>query len=216
MNDFEENTKNFTTQEKLQLLTKIEQIKYEVSEADLKKSGKNTYQKYNYFELKDFMPLVRKLCIKYKVATQFNVIDDTAYLHVFDTETNCFRRWSHKIPKVETLGLNKTGEMIPIKETEQEKVKGALETYSRRYLYLAFLELTDGDPIDSGDVDAQKKTTKQKKKYPTPKEVYTQLKEELGDDLQEKAEITLTQMVTNHQTTEGIKKLVMDMVNRGE
>ena len=116
------------------------------------------------------MPLVRKLCIKYKVATQFNVIEDTAYLHVFDSETNCFRRWSHKIPKVETLGLNKSGEMTPIKETEQEKVKGALETYARRYLYLAFLELTDGDPIDSGDVEAaQKKTTKQKRNIPLRK-----------------------------------------------
>ena len=218
--DFENNQTEFTKKEKLQLLSKIEDVKYEISESEIEKSGKNTFQKYNYFELKDFMPFVRKITKKYNIATQFNVIGDEAFLNVFDLDTGCFRRWRHNLPEVPDTQINKQGKEVPILPTEKEKIKGALETYARRYLYLAFLELTDGDPIDSGDVNPhpQKSTKKStKKKYATPKEVAKQVHEELGDKYSiEEAEKLLQQWIKDDWTTMGIKKLTLDLLRNEE
>lgn len=216
--DFEETAKNFTIQEKMNLLSKIESLKLDVSQSDIKRSGKNTFQHYQYFELKDFMPVVRKLTKKYGLATQFNVIGDRAYLNVFDLESGCFRRWSHELPPYDRTTVNKAGVETAVKGTEMEKSKGALETYARRYLYLAFLELTDGDPIDSGDMSPQQNQNKQKqknKKYPSPKAVMEQLHEELGDAYtKEKATQLLQKYVEEDITTPGIQKLVLDLINK--
>lgn len=214
--DFEKTQESFTMQEKLQLLSKIEQLKTEISETDLKKTGRNSFQKYNYFTLEDFLPCVRKLCCKYKIATQFNVIEDKAYLNVFDLETGYWRRWSHQLPKVKDTQINKMGQEVPMLATEQEKNKGALETYARRYLYLAFLELTETDPIDADGrepKDKSKKSSKKgggKKKYPTPKETEELLRNQLGDDFSlEKAKEVLNEMVASDETTEAIMKLTL-------
>lgn len=224
--DIEKYNQKFTTQEKLQVLNKIEDLKLEVSECDLKKSGRNTFQKYSYFELKDFMPTVRMLCKKHGLATQFNIVGDNAYLHVYDLETGCFRRWTHELPEPDNTTTNKQGQTIIVKDTEKEKVKGALETYARRYLYLAFLELTDGDAIDSGDVSQQKQQKKEQtksksskptnKKYPTPKQVIDQIREELGDAYnKETATKLLEKYVRDDITTPAIQKLVQDLIERG-
>lgn len=205
---------NFTKAEKIQLLTKIDDVKFDISETEMKKSGKNTFQKYNYFELKDFMPTVRKLCKKYKLATEFHVKNNLASLHVFDLETGYSRYWTHELPSLVEFA-EKNGEKVPVKETELEKIKGALETYGRRYLYLAFLELTDGDAIDSGDVTAPKKQSKGKKKYPTPKETVNRVKQELGDKYSlEEAEKLLQKWLKNDETTEGIIKLTMNILTK--
>lgn len=218
MQDIETLNQEFTKAEKLSLLNKIEALKEEVSNADLKKSGKNTYQHYSYFELKDFMPLVRKLTRKYKIATQFNVIQGKAYLSVFDLETGCIRRWSHQLPEVDTISVDKNGRETIVKSTEQEKVKGALETYGRRYLYLAFLELTDGDPIDAGDVNPPAKKDKQKKgkkNYASPKTLLNQMREELGDAYNsENALKLLDKYVQDDITTPAIKKLVIPLIDK--
>ena len=57
-------------EKQLNLYSKLQKVRVELQSSNLKKSGKNTYSKYEYFELGDFLPKVNELCDKYGLCSR--------------------------------------------------------------------------------------------------------------------------------------------------
>lgn len=199
---------NVTLKEKAQLVKKMEAVKLGVQESGIKKTGSNKFQNYKYFQLEDFLPVTRKLLQENGLGTVIKFNEEMGALTVMDLETGASTRFTHCLPKIEKTKVVK-GVETPVIATEQEKIRGALETYARRYLYLSFLELAESDAIDSAPSDEKKKkkTTKKKGKYPSPKEV----KERINSLPEEKREEALNSLLESGEITEFIHKKVLEM-----
>ena len=114
----------------LLLLQKTQTAKECFLNSGIKPTGYNAYQKYNYFSLDDIVPEVVKICCKLGLATQFKFTRDCGKLLVIDLETGCKQVFTTPLPAPTNN-----------KATEQCKEIQAIQTYSRRALYLQWLEI---------------------------------------------------------------------------
>ena len=117
----------------------------------ISKSGRNNYQKYDYFETKDIFPVVREICTEFKLKTKFdwNQEDNCMILTVKDCEDGT----------VDTSTIP----LAPITANDPGKYMqdvGRIQTYAMRYLYIQVFEIAVPDEIDNKD---QKKMVKQEK-----------------------------------------------------
>ena len=119
-------------------------IRVKLQDAKLKKSGKNKFAGFDYFELADFLPKLNELMLEEGVNDRFYIKDDYATLElVKDAEKNIYT-----IPFfVYATPLNKNG----VPSMQDIQYLGALNTYYKRYLYLNAFGITDGEIIDSMD-----------------------------------------------------------------
>ena len=72
---------------KLNIYQKIQEVKSEILKANLKKSGKNKFANFDYYELSDIMPTIIELCKKYGLYTHITFTNDEAKLTIVDSET---------------------------------------------------------------------------------------------------------------------------------
>ncbi len=117
----------------------LQEVRYELSKTDLKKSGHNAHLKFEYFELKDFVPTATKLFYERGITPIFNLqISNGIEYAVLDLyrkgETITF-----SAPTADPSGNN------PIQNL------GAKITYMRRYLYLIALDIVENDIVDAQD-----------------------------------------------------------------
>ena len=126
-------------------------IRVKLQNAKLKKSGKNKFAGFDYFELADFLPKLNELMLEEGVNDRFYIQDDYATLEIQKgQEINVYR-----IPFVlfDTPTKIKedvdTGEVREVKSMQDIQYLGALNTYYKRYLYLNAFGITDGEVIDS-------------------------------------------------------------------
>ena len=152
-------TTNFTTQTKTAedgvegkntrlLLQKTQTAKECFLNSGIKPTGYNAYQKYNYFSLDDIIPEVVQICCKLGLATQFKFTRDCGKLIVIDLETGCKQVFTTPLPAPTNN-----------KATEQCKEIQAIQTYSRRALYLQWLEI-----VEVNSIELENTSTKHKKK----------------------------------------------------
>ena len=114
----------------------IIKIRVELQKKDIKKSGKNEFAHFNYYELKDFLPYLNELMLEEKINDRFYIKDNIAYLELIKGE----ERQMYEIPFM--MGdLPKGMQLI--------QHLGAINTYCKRYLYLNAFGITDGEVIDS-------------------------------------------------------------------
>ena len=131
----------------------IIRIRVKLQNTKLKKSGKNKFAGFDYFELADFLPKLNELMLEENINDRFYIKDDYATLEIqkdeeiatytmpfvlFDTPLN----WKEN--KV-------TKELEQVKSMQDIQYLGALNTYYKRYLYLNAFGITDGEIIDSMD-----------------------------------------------------------------
>ena len=132
----------------------ISSIRVKLQKSNLKKSGKNKFAGFDYFELGDFLPTLNELMEKEGVNDIFTIKDGEAVLTLIKRE----ERQSYSIPFVVfDTPLNSKG----IKSMQDIQYLGALNTYYKRYLYINAFGITDGEIIDAMDVDGTKKTPTQ-------------------------------------------------------
>ncbi|UZJ28775.1 ERF family protein [Pasteurella multocida] len=81
-----------------------------------------------------------------------------ATLTIFDSESDGRIEFTSPMPTVPTL----TKDGSPIASNNLMQSIGALQTYQRRYLYMAALEIVECDAIDSQDFKKAEDTPKQK------------------------------------------------------
>jgi hypothetical protein len=137
-------------------LKKLQKARFELTQKTLKKSGKNTFSKYSYFELSDFLPTVHQMFHESGLCAVFTIDAEKAGLTVFDTDGDTSVLF--ETPTI--MASNPKGQAI--------QDLGSTHTYLRRYLWIMALELTDSDHVDSGE---QKTVDKfPKAAIPKPKE----------------------------------------------
>lgn len=137
----------------------IASIKVKLQNAKLKKSGKNKFAGFDYFELADFLPKLNELMLEEKVNDKFYIKNDYATLELqkgeeINTYTMPFVLFA--------TPLNKNGQA----SMQDIQYLGALNTYYKRYLYLNAFGITDGeviDKMDTEDIELPKETPKQQK-----------------------------------------------------
>ena len=128
-------------------------IRVKLQNTKLKKSGKNKFAGFDYFELADFLPKLNELMLEEKVNDRFYIKDDYATLELQKgEETNIYTMPFVLFETPVNVKQNQTtGEIREVKSMQDIQYLGALNTYYKRYLYLNAFGITDGDVIDSMD-----------------------------------------------------------------
>jgi len=129
---------------------KLQKARSEIAHKPLKKSGKNKFARYEYFELGDFIPTAHDIFDQLGLCGVFNISLETATLCIHDTETGEVVQFSS--PTV--LAENAKGQAI--------QSMGSTHTYFRRYLWLMALELTEHDTVDAAEPTEKKPEPKPK------------------------------------------------------
>ena len=124
----------------------IIKIRVDLQKSKLKKSGKNKFAGFEYYELSDFLPKLNELMLENKVNDIMTIEDGNATLKLTKGE----EIQSYSIPFVMfDVPKNKNGG----DSMQHIQYLGALNTYYKRYLYLNAFGITDGEVIDSLDND---------------------------------------------------------------
>jgi protein-arginine kinase activator protein McsA len=122
----------------MNIFEKLQDCRLKLSKADLKKSGANTYAKYKYFELGDFLPKLTELMAEDKLTSVITFDEVLATLTLIDCE-----KPEDKIVFTSPMREANLKGMHPIQNL------GAVETYSRRYLYMVAFDIVENDTLDS-------------------------------------------------------------------
>lgn len=161
-------------------------IRVKLQNAGLKKSGKNKFAGFDYFELSDFLPKLNELMLEEKMNDRFYIKDDYATLELQKGE----EKQVYTMPFVLfdtpiNVKEDRYGEVREVKSMQDIQYLGALNTYYKRYLYLNAFGITDGEIIDSMNNDevTTKKTVAKSKEVgkATPKQI--ELIESLVSDI---------------------------------
>lgn len=144
--------------EQLNLYQKVQKIRVELQEMNLKKSGLNKYAGFKYYELGDFLPELNKLSEKYGVCNCISFDTEVATLTIYDADTSGreILKFTSPMKEMELKGCNAI------------QALGGVETYSRRYLYLTAYEIVENDLSDAvaGQTKANESKTKPQKSNP--------------------------------------------------
>jgi hypothetical protein len=136
---------------------KLQKIKLELLEANLKKTGENKFSKFKYYELSDFVPEIVKLCEKHRIFTMFEFLIQSAVLMAFNIEK----------PE-ETVKIECPVADLDLKGANKMQMLGGIQTYARRYLYMAMFDITENDMFDANQ--KSESTTKEKPRNIAPEE----------------------------------------------
>lgn len=145
----------------------ISKIRVDLQNSKIKKTGKNKFAGFDYFELADFLPTLNEMLSKEKINDIFTIEDGYATLKLVRGEEENI----YKIPFVifdtpEKNAVDKvTGEIERVKMMQDIQYLGALNTYYKRYLYINAFGITDGEIIDNLDITSsdEKKSKKSQK-----------------------------------------------------
>ena len=116
---------------------KLQQCRVDLQEMKLKKSGKNKFAGFEYFELQDFLPAVNSLFLKHKLFSLFSIDKEMAKLSIYDAEDD------NASVVFETPVVN-----VELKGCTAIQGIGAMHSYAKRYLYLNALEIVESDMLD--------------------------------------------------------------------
>jgi hypothetical protein len=115
---------------------------------NLKKSGRNAHAKFSYYELSDFMPAVNDIFDQLDLISVFVMEPEKASLTISDAD-NLDDKIVFSMPMKESK----------IPGCTEIQCLGGAQTYMRRYLYLAALEITESDLLDAQTEVSQDRLT---------------------------------------------------------
>jgi len=126
----------------------IIQIRVALQNRKLRKSGKNKFAGFEYFELGDFLPTLNELMLKNEVNDSFSISTEYAELTLIKDE----ERQTYTIPFTQFhTPTNKQG----TPSMQDVQYLGALLTYYKRYLYMNAFGITDGEVVDAMEMPTQ-------------------------------------------------------------
>ena len=125
------------TNSTMNLYQKVAKIKGEMSSMNFTKTGKNSFTKFNYFQLDDFEPTLEKLCSQNGVVTYFQFALDTARMVVVDADD-----------PTQKIEVDSPVDVSFGKTSSKMQDIGAMQTYARRYLFMSFFGITESDFLD--------------------------------------------------------------------
>lgn len=129
---------------------KLMDARIALQNTNLKKSGKNTFANYSYFELGDFLPAIQNIFHDKKLAGVVSFGLDLATLTIVDLEDGSEIKITSPMSSAALKGCHEVQNL------------GAVQTYIRRYLWVSALEIVEHDAIDSAQPVEPKRATKSK------------------------------------------------------
>ena len=117
---------------------KLMEARIKLQSIPMKKSGKNSFQGYEYFELSDFIPNVQKIFSEVGLCGVVSYETDLAKLTITDTSE----------PSQQIVITSPMAE-ANLKGSHPIQNLGAVETYQRRYLWMTALEILEHDAVDA-------------------------------------------------------------------
>jgi hypothetical protein len=121
----------------MNIYKKLQAARIKLQQTELKKSGKNKFAGYEYFELGDFLPSIQMICNEMGLCGVMTYNDVNAYLTIYDTDGDGSVVFSSPMSSAELKGCH------PVQNL------GAVQTYLRRYLWTAAFELVEHDALDA-------------------------------------------------------------------
>jgi hypothetical protein len=109
-----------------------------MARANLKKSGKNKFAGFEYFELGDFLPKAHELMDAVGICGVFSIGPEFTSLTVFDVDPS---GGAIQFTSPTVMAENAKGQPI--------QSLGSTHTYMRRYMWLIALELSEHDEVDA-------------------------------------------------------------------
>lgn len=110
----------------------------------LEKTGHNKFAGYKYFELSDFLVPALQVFRDVGLCSVVSFDASEARMQIFDVDN----------PESSILITSPLGS-AQLKGAHEIQNIGAVETYQRRYLWVAALEIVEHDAIDSAQMDAK-------------------------------------------------------------
>lgn len=120
----------------------------------INKSGHNKFAGYKYFELADFLPAVQEIFAEVGLVDIIQFTTDTATMHLIDITDGSNVVFTSPMGSAQLKGCHEVQNI------------GAVETYQRRYLYVAAMAIVEHDALDSSEPIKE-----EKKPEPKPKAV---------------------------------------------
>ena len=160
---------------------KLMEVRFKISQMDIKKSGNNKFSHFKYFELKDFLSIATKLFKEHKLYSKFSIIP----ANQSEQETAKFVLINIEKPEEQDVYTLPTAECFIGRKSDGSggadpiQNLGGKITYLRRYMYLIALDLIEDDSVDNQEQSKpqykpqpkqqnkpqNKPTTKPKKEY---------------------------------------------------
>ena len=116
---------------------KLMDARIQLQAAPLKKSGHNKFAGYQYFELGDFLPTINQIFSRVGLCGVVSFDKELATLTITDTDDNSEIKLTSPMADANLKGCH------PIQNL------GAVETYTRRYLWVSAMEIVEHDALDS-------------------------------------------------------------------
>jgi len=117
--------------------SKLMNARIRLQNTELKKTGHNKFAGYYYFELGDFLPQVQEIFHQVGLCGYISFDPTIATLTIVDIEDNSQITITSPMVEANLKGAH------PIQNL------GAVETYTRRYLWVSAMEIVEHDALDS-------------------------------------------------------------------
>jgi hypothetical protein len=121
----------------MNVFEKLNEARIRFQNATVKKSGKNSYAGYTYYELADILPAINKIAQELKFSCIVNFTPDLATLDFVDCEKN------------EKITFTSPMSEASLKGAMEVQNTGAVMTYLKRYLYQNCFEIVENDLLDA-------------------------------------------------------------------
>ena len=121
----------------MNVFEKLNEARIRFQDANVKKSGKNNYAGYTYYELADILPAINKIAQELKFSCIVNFTPDLATLDFIDCEKN------------EKITFTSPMSEASLKGAMEVQNTGAVITYLKRYLYQNCFEIVEDDTLDA-------------------------------------------------------------------
>ena len=136
---------------------KLMTARVKLQNMEIKKSGLNKFAGYSYFELGDFIPPIQSIFSELGLCGVVSFNTEYAQLCITDVEDGTVIVITSPMAEANLKGAH------PIQNL------GAVLSYQRRYLWMAALEIVEGDAVDSAPpVEAPKPVKVEPKPEPKP------------------------------------------------
>jgi len=116
---------------------KLQEARVALQKMSLSKSGQNKFAGYDYFELADFLPTVTEICEQKGICPVVTFSNDIAKMQLIDVDDDS------------TIEITSPMGSANLKGCHEVQNIGAVETYQRRYLYMAAFEIVEHDALDA-------------------------------------------------------------------
>lgn len=125
---------------------KLQEARVKLQNTKIAKSGLNKFAGYQYFELGDFMPIINQIFNDVGLCGVISFTTETATLTITDVDSG------------KEIVITSPSAEVVLKGCLPIQGLGAAQTYLRRYLWVAALEIVEHDALDALTGKDEKKT----------------------------------------------------------